>query len=284
MNDFKYKKLPSAIALAISSTLFFTACDNTPSTFTMGDIQTDSEEKNDGKDKPSKPSVPCEVLQNMKDGKCVAITITNIQPLAVVADQLATFSIVGENFPTDIKIKIPKCEGEVTAQSDTRIEYQCTPKAGKYQLLLTRGDDVFLSQEIMVTEGKKYPTEQLPPAPSSPQSTIEGVDSNNNGVRDEVERELAEYVTDEESYKKSLISAKAYQKVLTQPSPTSREQALAIMTGIDCETLDGININVNNKGVYIPLTFDNDARQDKYRKLVHALEGGYLGSELGECQ
>lgn len=62
MNDFKHKKLPSAIALAISSTLFLTACDNTPNTFTMGDVQTDSQKSGD-KDKPLPPQ-----KESSKDG------------------------------------------------------------------------------------------------------------------------------------------------------------------------------------------------------------------------
>lgn len=65
-------------------------------------------------------------------------------------------------------------------------------------------------------------------------STLAGIDSNNNGVRDDIERHLAKYAKSKDEFKYILGYAKEYQKQITEPTPKSREEALKIFVKQAC--------------------------------------------------
>jgi hypothetical protein len=65
-------------------------------------------------------------------------------------------------------------------------------------------------------------------------ATLKGVDSNNNGVRDDVERKIAAVTTSPADNAKSLVVAKTYQTILSSPAPTTRAEALAMYKPLIC--------------------------------------------------
>lgn len=75
------------------------------------------------------------------------------------------------------------------------------------------------------------------PAPSVNNATIAGVDLNGNGVRDDVERQLAFSVISPADFAKSITYAKLYQGLITSPLPTSRPAALQALSNVNCASL-----------------------------------------------
>ena len=76
----------------------------------------------------------------------------------------------------------------------------------------------------------------VPPEPDATanNATLAGVDSNSNGVRDDVERQIAKAISSQADFSKSLLAAKTYQTILTSPAPTTRAQALSQYTPLVC--------------------------------------------------
>ncbi|MBL8954138.1 MAG: hypothetical protein JNK82_25400 [Myxococcaceae bacterium] len=70
------------------------------------------------------------------------------------------------------------------------------------------------------------------PDPALNAATVAGIDSNTNGVRDDVERFLAtEYGTDAALHAEATLHAKALQRVLVEPTPANVE---AHLRQVDC--------------------------------------------------
>ena len=76
----------------------------------------------------------------------------------------------------------------------------------------------------------------VPPEPPTAvnNSTLAGVDSNNNGVRDDVERVIAKQFGGTTDYTYAMSYAKAYQEMITIPTPTQRSTAIAEISKQDC--------------------------------------------------
>jgi hypothetical protein len=79
---------------------------------------------------------------------------------------------------------------------------------------------------------------ELPPEPQNPDATLLGVDKNNNGVRDEVERwiykEMPTYHHPEIERVIAMQKAKAYQMALVDPTNKNDKVLNAITRESDC--------------------------------------------------
>ena len=128
----------------------------------------------------------------------------------------------------------------------------------------------------------------LPPEPAfwEKDKTVLGVDTNNNGVRDDVERKLSDLVPlgengDDTEYQKDLAFTRATQNFIVEYEAgrvKTREDARKLLALQDCEggkliwntTKDAINPEI--------LVFDTPERQDIFRK-INRLIGGVWGDE-----
>lgn len=129
------------------------------------------------------------------------------------------------------------------------------------------------------------------PAPSINNATLAGVDSNKNGVRDDVERYVARKSSSSSEGKVILAGAAAYQRLLLlphAPAPT-QTQLLDIFGDVHCAAI----AVSKTRGILdrafildrdlIPITFNTDARQVEFRTKTKDF-GGYLHSELKTCK
>jgi hypothetical protein len=121
----------------------------------------------------------------------------------------------------------------------------------------------------------------VPPEPDTTlnNATLAGVDSNNNGVRDDVERKIASVATNQAYFDVSIGAAKEYQDVLLANNPTSDQVNEQIKKAI-CLIINSNGLVKNEREVrdYIA---DNDARKAAMKKnLIKA--GGFLSGECSE--
>lgn len=123
---------------------------------------------------------------------------------------------------------------------------------------------------------------EVPPAPDTAKNnaTLAGVDSNSNGVRDDVERAIAKNVKDLITYDASLKVANAYQDMITSPVKT-REDTLKIYGKIAC--VQGA-YHVNQTDYYQEITFNTIERKYAYSDFLNIVRGGFEGSDLPNCQ
>ena len=138
------------------------------------------------------------------------------------------------------------------------------------------------------SENKKEVVRNLPPEPAfwEKDKTVLGVDTNNNGVRDDAERKLSDLVPlgengDDAEYQKDLAALRATQNFIVEYEAgrvKTRGDARKLLALQDCEggnlmwntTKDAINPEV--------LVFDTPERQEIFRKINH-LVGGVWGDE-----
>lgn len=123
-------------------------------------------------------------------------------------------------------------------------------------------------------------TRPLPMRPIFPDATILGVDSNSNGVRDEVEIAISQRIKDEKIYQATLRYAAAYQKFLSVKAET-REEALNLLREESC-TEENIDVDYKyglGKLSIADLTINTKERIDKAKNDVYSAVGGVLTSE-----
>jgi hypothetical protein len=136
--------------------------------------------------------------------------------------------------------------------------------------------------------GSSTATRSVPPDPgSAATATVAGVDTNNNGVRDEVEVALSKQITSDADYAKTLAVAKAYQTMLTSPSPTTRVEALKFDSAIICASQNGTGTvyeNTADSNYLHNLTINTIARKTKYQAIVDKTSGYFDGAEMSPCQ
>lgn len=138
---------------------------------------------------------------------------------------------------------------------------------------------------------KYFSHRDLPNSPLFPNKTIEGVDTNQNGVRDEVEIAISRAIPhDDDLYASTMLFAYAYQKHLTSIAH-NREEGLQIMRDTDCvDNHDMILTNPNNTDPIISpewerrvdiekLTLNTKERFDKARTGVYSKVGLAGGNE-----
>ena len=115
--------------------------------------------------------------------------------------------------------------------------------------------------------GHSVPAE---PEPAANVSTVVGVDSNSNGVRDDVERKLAAIGPDKAVYQSSLSIAREQQRLLTIAVPADREKALQEVAKLYCaisKVTDLPDIR------FLDLLVDTAERLAAYRAFYDVLEG-----------
>lgn len=125
----------------------------------------------------------------------------------------------------------------------------------------------------------------VPPEPDATlnNATLAGVDSNSNGVRDDVERKIAQASTTAAQFDASIRLAKAYQEVIVNPTPISRENALLLESGIQCSNNGSTDIPASLSSAadksMESILFNTEDRKDKLHAL-HAFIGGYDSDEV----
>ncbi len=228
----------------------------------------------------------CDSSQVIQNGKCVTLKFDSVKPLFVPQDEITTFTVEGQHFTPELEVQIENCtNGKMIKGSSNIIEYKCKPTTtGEHSLVITNGKQVVFWQQISVSNAKAVDRNILPPKPSNPNQTLSGVDTNKNGVRDEVERELVNYVATQNDYDRALISAKAYQEIIDRPTPKNREQALKMMSDLLCRLPKRVSLISSYKNVYHSVIFDTKERKEKYMSMMWALEGGYSSFELSPCK
>jgi len=127
---------------------------------------------------------------------------------------------------------------------------------------------------------------RLPPEPNEEENnaTLEGIDVNDNGVRDDVERAI--YTTYPVKIRQQILmqTAKAHQLMLADPNGVENAvkwQKVITNKAISCEfyLLDTFNVEMNSKAVafHKNVLYNNKDRVKKYLKYNHALGGGVYG-------
>lgn len=132
-----------------------------------------------------------------------------------------------------------------------------------------KGDDPDFINGISVPEK---------PDVSENNSTLAGIDSNSNGVRDDVERWAASISKDKDDYERKIISLRAYQGVLTS-EPESKEVFFNLHRIIWCNA-DKSFIDSND---ILPIMLNTDERKKVYRKNI-AFGGAYMTSDFEPCE
>ena len=126
--------------------------------------------------------------------------------------------------------------------------------------------------KLEVINGITVPPE---PAPAINNATLAGVDVNANGVRDDVEREIAKSSQSNANFVTSVEYARQLQSFLkNQTVPTSAAEAMHIYMRPICAIQGKQNEYVDIK--YKSLIFNTPARKAKYRDisaLIPALSG-----------
>jgi hypothetical protein len=128
----------------------------------------------------------------------------------------------------------------------------------------------------------------LPPDPgSAANSTLRGIDVNNNGVRDEVERDISSKTPIDADFNKTMAVAKIYQNMITDETPKSRSDALNLYSQIICLSTKGVGkvySEIDGQDWVVSQTFNTKERQNKYQLLGDALNGGFDAEELLSCE
>ena len=136
-----------------------------------------------------------------------------------------------------------------------------------------------------VVNGHTLPPE---PDPVENDATLGGVDSNNNGVRDDVERKI--YVTYPVKLQRALLmdGAIVFQKIVVRPVGEAQEIVKEVTKVLNCKSYlklkDG-RIRSNNFRVVKSLenlTYDTKERVRKYLDYNIALSGGMYGGDYAD--
>lgn len=108
---------------------------------------------------------------------------------------------------------------------------------------------------------------------------------NANGVRDDVERDIANKSKDINLYQSFLKLAAAHQNILVKPIPVTREEALGRAKGIVCALGAGVDISptftvAKVLGIDWSILTYNTPERKKKRLDVYSVLGTYDGEEV----
>lgn len=113
------------------------------------------------------------------------------------------------------------------------------------------------------------------PAPSINNATLAGVDINNNGVRDDVERLIAQNTTNKADFLRAVVVVKAYSSILQLPKSATKAQAVSLQNSIICtsNSVNGVPNRVNAGGEIDlrDLLFNTPQRIDAQNKFALAI-------------
>jgi hypothetical protein len=123
----------------------------------------------------------------------------------------------------------------------------------------------------------------LPPEPDPTlnNATLEGIDSDNDGVRDDVQRELARRFGSTSDYSFAIAWAKTYQRQLVLPTPASRASAMVLVGDENCAVRGASNELLSYDGM--TALMENTAARKQAMRAFNDIVLGYLGSELPTC-
>ena len=132
--------------------------------------------------------------------------------------------------------------------------------------------------KMEVINGITVPPE---PAPTINNATLAGVDVNNNGVRDDVERVVARSSS---NFNASMQIALAYGWILSAPEIKSRTEALRFYSKILCatSTVPQATFGASNK-LLRDAIFNTNQRKAMLNAANKALDGGLSPEELPPC-
>ena len=128
----------------------------------------------------------------------------------------------------------------------------------------------------------------VPPVPDEKinNSTLAGVDSNNNGVRDDIERYLAKNAKNNNEFQYFLRYVREYQKRITEPTPKNRDEALKIFVLQHCVSgeayKNGIKFEFekNYNGNILDFYANTPARKKAMRDFNDVLVGVLVPDDL----
>ena len=122
----------------------------------------------------------------------------------------------------------------------------------------------------------------LPPDPPADlnNATLAGFDSNGNGVRDDVERQLNSVASGSADFANAVAYAKTYQRLVTDPTPVSHDSAVIIYSQINCAST-GISSSILKFNIRSAVV-NTAARADAYAKF-HRVLGGIFPEEMLSC-
>lgn len=118
------------------------------------------------------------------------------------------------------------------------------------------------------------------PPPELSNATLAGFDANGNSVRDDVDRNIAKAFGGTPDYAFILAYARAYQALLTSPTPTTRDAALGKYSTVVCATR-GASLPVMNFGM-TQLVVNTSIRKTARSKFADVLLG-FSPEELTPC-
>ena len=122
--------------------------------------------------------------------------------------------------------------------------------------------DRTLDQEVIVINRHTLPPE---PDPAVNNATLLGVDSNDNGVRDDVERWIYETYTEPVEIGLFMQSARAYQKVIVDPSK-AHETTIHIDNSYSCNKYI-LNNNIQLYKKYEYLEIDKELEKKQFNSI-----------------
>lgn len=180
--------------------------------------------------------------------------------------------------------------GQVSIKGIQNIVLNTTERDNRYNTLLS-----FMFNPDSAIQAKECSTPttvfgaKMPPEPNKIEndSTLLGIDTNNNHVRDDVERLIACNVKSTNDFVASMDGARQYQKMLElEETPLPRDILLDIYSELSCaesrikdSDIDGAWSLERDLG---RATFNTEMRQIEWAQKTSDF-GGYFGSELKEC-
>lgn len=134
--------------------------------------------------------------------------------------------------------------------------------------------------KMEVINGITVPPE---PAPALNNATVAGVDVNNNGVRDDVERIIARKSQTTPAFEAGLGTARELSKLISRPRPTQGEMD-AISRNLNCQGLKLANSGISDNSYIASALLNTPERQSAYRKNSVGYVGGLFSPSYNDCQ
>jgi len=103
------------------------------------------------------------------------------------------------------------------------------------------------------------------PDPEKNNATVAGIDKNNNGVRDDVERKIAEQTPDVS--RETIAVAKAYEKIVSS-NGKSKEEIVGLFKAVECNDISLSRIDIYS------LYVNSEDRYQAYLEAYTSLSGG----------
>ncbi len=151
-----------------------------------------------------------------------------------------------------------------------------------FSILSVVGVMFFIYSRQMVDKTTVINGVPVPPEPNIiiNNVTLAGVDSNGNGVRDDIDRIIARQFGGTLDYPFALAYAQGYQKIVIDPAPANKAAALFILSNIRCSMKAGSDAVWTFK--ILVLTGNTKLRQAAFQNFFDTL-GGITGGELQPC-